>query len=229
MPPVAANLRRVRDCIADAAARAGRPSDDVTLVAVVKYAELDWVRALLDEGVRDLGEARPQQLAERAAMLPGDVTWHLIGSLQRNKAGLTLDAIGDGLIHSVDSARLARRLATLAEDRGCRPRVLLQVNITEEESKQGFTPAALRDRFAELAASPSLRLDGLMTMAAKRTGPTDDGPRRAFDALRQLRDELATPSHPLPSLSMGMSGDFEDAIAAGATHVRIGSTLFEDT
>ena len=234
---VRANLAGVRARIAHAAAAAGRDPGEITLVAVTKYAELPWVRAIIAEGVADLGENRPQQLAERQPLLGEAIRWHLIGTLQRNKVGLVLDAMPGGLIHSVDSVRLGRRIAGLAADRSqpgrpqparvLRPaRVLLQVNVTGENSKQGLEPGDVAAAIAELA-SDSLQIDGLMTMAAIRTSATDDGPRRAFDTLRQLRDDCATAAVPLPILSMGMSGDFEDAIAAGATHLRVGSTLFD--
>ena len=209
--------------MAAACERAGRDPSSVTLVAIVKYAELDWVRGLVDLGVRDLGEARPQQLAERAALFDDAIRWHLIGSLQRNKVGLTLDTLGprDGCIHSIDSLRLLERIARLAAERPTPPRLLLQVNITGEATKQGFAPG---DVAAALAAT-DLPIDGLMTMAARSDDA--DGPTSTFAALAELRDSLATPAAPLPLLSMGMSGDFEAAIAAGATHVRVGSALFE--
>ena len=223
---VRANLAGVRARIAHAAAAAGRDPGEITLVAVTKYAELPWVRAIIAEGVVDLGENRPQQLAERQPLLGEAIRWHLIGTLQRNKVGLVLDAIPGGLIHSVDSVRLGHRIAKLAADRPQPARVLLQVNVTGEDSKQGLEPGDVAAAIDELAGD-SLQIDGLMTMAAVRTSATDDGPRRAFDTLRLLRDDLATAATPLPILSMGMSSDFEDAIAAGATHLRVGSTLFD--
>ena len=218
------NLAGVRDRIAAACESAGRP-DDVTLVAVVKYADLAWVRALVELGVRDFGEARPQQLAERVPQFPGDVRWHLIGSLQRNKAGLTLGAIGSqGMIHSVDSRRLLDRIATVAADGPLPkrlpaplPKLLLQVNVTGEASKHGVSP----DEVGELVDA-GVPIAGLMTMAA-----LDGDPAEAFAALAALQSQHATERQPLAVLSMGMSGDLEPAIAAGATHVRVGSALFE--
>ena len=228
---IRANLAAVQGRIAEAAAAAGRDASEITLVAVTKYAQMPWVRALLAEGIVDLGENRPQQLAERQPVLGEAIRWHLIGTLQRNKVGLVLDTIPNGLIHSVDSVRLGRRIRKLAADRPrpdpMRPtRVLLQVNVTGEASKQGLEPGDVAAAIDELA-SESLQIDGLMTMAAVRTAADDDGPRRAFDTLRRLRDDCASAAVPLPILSMGMSGDFEDAIAAGATHLRVGSTLFD--
>ena len=222
-PRLRENLDRVRSRIADACAAAGRGEDSVTLVAVVKYADLAWVRGLVSLGERDLGEARPQQLADRVRLLEEPIRWHLIGSLQRNKVRPTLESLGPaGCIHSVDSTRLLDRIARVADDLGLAPpSLLLQTNVTGEATKQGFAP----DDLAAALAATSLPVAGLMTMAARSDDP--DGPRRTFDRLAELRDALATAERPLPMLSMGMSGDLEPAIAAGATHVRIGSALFE--
>ena len=221
---LAANLAAIRERIAAATAAAGREPGSVTLVAVTKYADDAWVGGLHELGVRDFGEARSNQLAQRVALLPADVRWHFIGTLQRRQVAAVLDAFGgQGLIHSVDSLRLATRIATLAAERGCVARALVQVNITGEASKHGFSPDQLRADWSRLNADPGLQVDGLMAMAAARSGPDDTAPRQAFDTVARLREELAAG----PLLSIGMSGDFEDAIAAGATHVRVGSALFE--
>lgn len=220
---MAANLAAIRSRIAAASEAAGR-TEAVTLVAVTKYAELDWVRGLRGLGIDDLGEARPQQLAERVPLIDPPPRWHLIGQLQRNKVRSAIESLGPGgMIHSVDSVRLLDRIVAVAESMGTPPpSLLLQVNITGEGSKSGFEPAAVA-----AALDRDAPVDGLMTMAARRTPDDPDGPRRAFDRLREIRDRLATPDRPLATLSMGMSGDLEDAVAAGATHVRIGSALFE--
>lgn len=228
LPPLDATTRErlqqnrdgVRQRIAAAARAAGRDPAAVQLVCVVKYAELPWVQGLYELGEREFGEARPQQLAERVALLPSDVRWHLIGSLQRNKVGPTLDALGaGGLIHSVDSSRLLDRVARLAAERSRVARVLLQVNVTGEATKQGLVPDEVAGLVASSAASDAVAIEGLMTMAAKQGDAA-----ATFEQLAALSRTL--PSE-LPVLSMGMSGDLEAAIAAGATHVRIGSALFE--
>jgi pyridoxal phosphate enzyme (YggS family) len=235
---LAENVSAVQSEVAAACRRAGRAASEVTLVAVTKYAELDWVRGLIELGVLDLGESRPQQLVERADQLPGDVRWHLIGHLQRNKVKLVLPHCV--LIHSVDSLRLLEKISAIAAelpppnavsapaDRTTLPRVLLEVNVAGEASKDGFTPAELCSQWDALQRVPHVELAGLMTMA-----PLSDDPETArpvFRGLRQLRDELAARAAPqvkLTELSMGMSGDFTVAIEEGATLVRIGSRLFE--
>lgn len=219
---LAANLSYVRQRIAAACHRAGRSADEVTLVAVTKYAQLDWIDRLIDLGVTDVGENRPQQLVERQARWP-NVRWHLIGHLQRNKAKTVLGRAA--LIHSVDSLRLAQRLSELAES----PQpVLCEVNVSGEASKEGFSPNELLQAWDELVALPQFSICGLMTMAPLSENPEDARP--VFAGLRQLRDQLQLQSPagvPLFHLSMGMSGDFEVAIEEGATLVRVGSRLFE--
>ena len=220
------NLRTIRDRLANACSRAGRTPDEVTLVAVTKYAELDWVQELVKLGVTELGEARPQQLVQRAKQLPSNVHWHLIGHLQRNKADTVLPVAS--LIHSVDSVRLFDHLAKLGKPLDQRPRVLLEVNVSGEESKDGFDARSLLEAWPHLRECDSLEVAGLMTMA-----PLDDSnvvARPVFRGLRELRDRLRSESDgrfPLNELSMGMSGDFEIGIEEGATIVRIGSSLFE--
>ena len=225
---VSQNLQHIRDATNTACQRAGRAPEDVRLVAVTKYAPWDAVVELA-ELHSVFGESRPQQLAERQPQLP-DVEWHLIGQLQRNKVPLALKHAS--LIHSVDSLRLLERIETVAGDRGFAPHLLLQVNLTGEESKTGFERQELIDGWPELLQSIShVHIDGLMTMAAASDDPEDARP--VFQELRQLRESLA--AHPesrsrgltLPELSMGMSGDFVQAIEEGATLIRIGSRLFE--
>ena len=224
------NLARIQQRIAAACDRAGRVPQAVRLVAVTKYAPLDWVRELVALGQVDLGESRPQQLALRAAQLSErhlpEVCWHLIGHLQRNKAELAVRKAG--LIHSVDSFRLLDQLEQEARKQQRQPRVLLEVNVSGEASKDGFNPDDLRAGSLRLAEYSALRIEGLMTMAPQ----TDDveASRPVFATLRELRGELTTLSNGrlnIPQLSMGMSGDFEIAIEEGATLIRIGSSLFE--
>lgn len=223
---LSSNLHRVRERIAEACARARRSTDEVTLIAVTKYAELDWVRNLIDLGVEDLGESRPQQLIARAGQLPPHVCWHQIGHLQRNKADILLPVVSR--IHSVDSLRLIEQLAKSADKRGCRPHILLEVNVSGETSKDGFTVDELLAAWPLILEHDSVAVDGLMTMA-----PHEDDPavaRSAFRGLRELRNRLRNASggcDHLPDLSMGMSGDFEIGIEEGATLIRVGSSLFE--
>jgi pyridoxal phosphate enzyme (YggS family) len=214
------NLDQVQHRITAACQRVGRNPADVTLVAVTKYANPDWIAPLVSLGVSDLGENRPQQLVERAAIVP-HARWHLIGQLQRNKVRSTLPHTV--LIHSVDSLRLLQRISDIAGELGHTVPVLLQVNVSGEASKQGFAPDDLRRDWPACQALPHVQINGLMTMAPLADNPEESRP--TFRGLRELRDEFGP--HASPMLSMGMSHDMEVAIEEGATLVRIGSALFE--
>jgi len=221
------NLSGIHDQMRAACGRSGRSSNDVRLVAVTKYAEWSWVEALSSLH-KTFGENRPQQLAERQALLP-EVEWHLIGQLQRNKVKLALHHAR--MIHSIDSLRLLERVAAVAAEMQIRPRVLLEANMSQETTKSGFTADELRRDWSQLVAfSKSVLIDGFMTMAAESDDP--ENARPTFRSLRMLRDELQQNDASrdaglnLRELSMGMSGDFVPAIEEGATMVRIGSRIF---
>jgi pyridoxal phosphate enzyme (YggS family) len=221
---VAANLANVRDRIAAAARSAGRSPDEVRLVAVTKYVDAATTRLLIEAGCHDLGESRPQELWDKAAALADSaIRWHLIGHLQRNKVRRTLPLVS--LIHSGDSLRL---LEVLNREAVGPLSVLLEVNVSGEAAKHGFAPDELPRHLEALAALTNLDIRGLMAMAALDDDPTTA--RRDFARLRELRDRLRREwagRFALDELSMGMSGDFEQAVAEGATIVRIGSALFE--
>ena len=225
---IADRRARVLDRIAAAAARAGRDAGAVTLVAVTKTHPLATVRAAVEAGCRDLGENRAQELAEKADALPGevrggDVRWHAIGSLQRNKAR-DVAAHAD-LFHALDSPRLARALDARAAEAGRVLDVLVQLNISGEASKSGVAPDAAGDLVALADACSHLRVVGLMGMAAPaETGA--EAERVVRPAFRRLRAAFEASPVPLRELSMGMSGDFELAVEEGATLVRVGSALF---
>jgi hypothetical protein len=220
------NLAQLLGRARAAAERAGRLPDEVTIVAVTKSAPLEAVRTLYELGWRDFGESRPQQLQQRAAQLPIDVRWHLIGHLQRNKAGSACRIAH--WIHSVDSWRLLERIAALLPSDAPAPKLLLEVNVSGEASKDGFAPQDLLEHWPRLLVPGSPLPCGLMTMAPLSEAP--ETVRPVFRGLRELRDELRERSAgqlTLPHLSMGMSGDFEIAIEEGATLIRVGSLLFE--
>ncbi|MEM0962457.1 MAG: YggS family pyridoxal phosphate-dependent enzyme [Bacteroidota bacterium] len=225
---IAERAERVRQQIADAAHRSGRDAADVTLVAVTKTRPLATVHAAVAAGLRDLGENRVQELSEKAEALPGehaggDVRWHLIGSLQRNKSR---DAAAySDLFHALDSGRLARALDKKAADADRVLPVLVQVNISGEEAKHGVEPEATLDLLAAVSDLEHLTPVGLMGMAqiARDEADLERIVRPAFRRLRQLFDRAP---QPLSVLSMGMSGDFEVAIEEGSTHVRVGTALF---
>lgn len=223
---IAANLQRVRDQIADAA-RQGRRPEEITLVGVTKYVDAAATRSLFECGCVDLGEARPQSLWEKAEALSDlPIRWHMIGHLQRNKVKRTLPHVS--LLHSGDSLRLLQAVDAEAADLGRVIDVLLEVNISGDAAKHGFSPEELRASLDSIAALPHLKVLGLMTMAALDGGP--ERAQRDFSSLRQLRDELqlnCPAALELRELSMGMSGDFREAIPEGATIVRLGSALWE--
>jgi pyridoxal phosphate enzyme (YggS family) len=220
-------LALVEERIQAACVRAGRLRGDVALVAVTKTISSEVAALLPALGVFELGESRPQQLWRKAALLPPTVRWHLVGHLQRNKIERTLPLIH--LLHSADSLPLLIALDREAEKQGRPVDVLLEVNASREANKHGFAPDELPGLVPGLAALQHMRLRGLMTMAAFEQDP--ERCRPTFALVRQLRDrlrgELPEP-HRLEHLSMGMTNDFEVAIAEGATLVRIGTALFEN-
>jgi pyridoxal phosphate enzyme (YggS family) len=224
---LADNLRSVRDRIARAAQRAGRPPAEITLVSVTKKSPSEAARALFELGAVDLGENYPQELwskAEALADLP--VRWHHIGHLQGNKARRTLPLVR--MIHGVDSLKLLLALDELVDTLGLAdpPLVCLQVNTSSEQAKHGWTAEGLLADSAAIAGARRIPVVGLMTMAP--LGTEGEAARPYFARLRGLRERLAIEiERPLPHLSMGMTGDFEAAILEGATLVRVGSALFE--
>jgi len=224
MADIGANVARVRERIAAAAARSGRRPEDVLLVAVSKTVGPDRIREAVACGLQTFGENRVQEAREKVPQVPG-VSWHLIGSLQRNKVKEALRLFQ--VIHSVDSRVLAEDLSRRAlEDPGRPVEVLLEVNISREPQKHGVAPEAAAALTAAALALPGMRLRGLMGMAPLGAAPEDARP--FFRGLRELRDRLreAAPDAALTDLSMGMTDDFEVAIEEGSTMVRIGRALF---
>ncbi|MFO7856990.1 MAG: YggS family pyridoxal phosphate-dependent enzyme [Paracoccaceae bacterium] len=211
------SLQDVRDRLAAAEAAAGRPSGSVTLVAVSKVQPEDRVEAVLAAGHRVFGENRVQEADERWTPRRArfdDLELHLVGPLQTNKVARALDLFD--VIQTVDRPKLARKLAEAAEARGACPRLFVQVNTGEEPQKAGVAPADL-DAFLEECRGPlGLRVEGLMCIP-----PVDEEPSLHFALLARLAERNG-----LSGLSMGMSADFEAAVAFGATHVRVGSALF---
>jgi len=215
-------LAHVRVEIARRQAAAGW-SHPVTIVAVTKGFGLEAVEAALAAGLTDLGENRVQEAVAKIDTPVGRrATWHLIGHLQRNKAK---DVPGRfGLVHSLDSAGLAEELDRRAATHGATVRALLQVSVAGETQKSGCAPAEAAGLAKRVAGLPHLALEGLMTIAPL----TDDeaAQRRTFRGLRELRDALKEDGLWLPTLSMGMSGDYGVAVEEGATVIRVGTALF---
>lgn len=217
------NFAQVRARIAEAAGRSGRSADEITLIAVSKTQPPEAVQAAIDCGQRVFGENRVQEGVAKARMLPGNLEWHLIGHLQKNKIKHALGVFP--VIHGVDSLELAREINKLAAQRGLFPRVMLEINLAKESTKYGFTPEALKAEIEEVLELERLQITGLMCIPPQV--PKAELSRPYFAKLRALRDDLATSwKFPLPDLSMGMSSDYAVAIEEGATLVRVGTALF---
>jgi PLP dependent protein len=226
-------LAGVRKRIQLAAERAGRGPASIRLVAVSKTQSAQSVAALAAAGQVDFGENRIEEAGPKMLGLQSDtrLRWHMIGHVQGRKARDVAHA-GFALVHSVDSLRLAERLSRLAQEASRRQAVLLECNVSGEANKAGFRASepgnwsALRPEFEQIAALPGLDVRGLMTMAPQV--PQAEMARRFFQRLAGLRDFLVlrVPGHSWPELSMGMTDDFEVAIEAGATLVRIGRAIF---
>jgi pyridoxal phosphate enzyme (YggS family) len=216
---IAERWNAVRTRVDLACERAGRAPSEVTIVAVSKLHPASAVGEAAAAGATDFGENYAQELVAKRAEA-GDVRWHYIGRLQRNKAKLVAGQVA--LVHAVDSIELAVELGKRA---GSVQPVLLAINAAGEETKGGITAETAEGVARGIATVPNIRLDGLMTMPPPADDP--EASRPYFVALRELRDRLVDAlGRPLPVLSMGMSDDFEVAIACGATHVRIGTAIF---
>jgi hypothetical protein len=217
-------LDEVRGRIARAAERAGRDPASVVLVAVVKTVPAERIREAVALGLTDLGENRVQEAEDHiGAIGRGAARWHMVGHLQRNKAGRAVELFDR--VHGIDSLALAEALSRRAVAAGRRLPVLVEVNVSGEASKFGASPDTVGELLEGVAALPGLTLDGLMTVGAP-VGSAGEA-RPGFARLRALRDagERAL-GRKLPELSMGMSGDYEVAVEEGATLVRVGTALF---
>ncbi len=229
---LADNITGIEHRIARAAEAAGRRPEEITLVAVSKTHGPDKIAEAARAGLRDFGENRVEEALPKIASAPAPgLRWHMIGHIQSRKAKDAVQA-GFALIHSVDSVKLAHRLSRLAVQAGMAQAILLECNVSGEGSKEGFPAGAddewpsLLSEFAAVLALPGVRVQGLMTMAPQ--GPDPEAARPVFRRLRELRDYLRInlPQGDWRDLSMGMTDDFEPAIAEGATIVRIGRAIF---
>ena len=223
MSQISDNLINIHSRMQDAAHRVGRQVLDVRLVAVSKTYPPAVIQEAWNSGQHVFGENRVQDALPKIAELPAEAEWHFIGHLQSNKIRKALPAFT--LIHGVDNLELAQQINRIAGEMGLTANILLEINVSGEATKFGFSPADLRENLEGLLCLPNIRINGLMTMAPYSEDP--ETARPVFSKLRILRDELAAQSgQALPELSMGMSGDFEVAIQEGATIVRIGSSIF---
>ena len=223
MNSIAENLERVREQIAQAAARAGRVAEEIELVAITKTHPAEKVREAIEAGQTLFGESRVQEARAKIPELPSNLRWHFVGHLQKNKIRHALPLFE--MIHSVDSLDVAQDINRIAGEQGMHPRVLLEVNVAGEGSKFGFSPDKLRDQMEELLALPRLSILGLMTIPP--LAENAEASRKYFVQLRELRDRLQTEFHvDLAQLSMGMTEDFAVAVEEGATLVRVGTAIF---
>jgi len=203
--------------------RVGREPQSVVLIAVSKTFPVSDIAEAVKAGQQVFGESRLQEAEAKIDALPASLSWHFIGGVQRNKVRKILQKFG--VIHAIDSLRLAEYVNGIAGELGHASEIFLQVNIGGEASKGGFEPEVLRQEIGKLGAFEHLRIRGLMCIPP--AGPDAESARRWFVSLRDLRDELeAISGRQFPQLSMGMSGDYEVAIEEGATHVRVGSLIF---
>lgn len=224
---LAANLAQVEERIASSCAAAGRKREEVTLIVVTKTYPASDVRILHELGVRHVAENRDQDAAPKAtACADLSLTWHFVGQLQTNKVR-SVTSYAD-VVQSVDRAKLVTALSAAAvrgeRELGCLIQVALDAESGERGERGGVAPDGVEELAAAIDAAPGLRLDGLMTVAPL-AGEYADRQRAAFDRLMEISSSLRA-GHPAANMvSAGMSGDLEDAVAAGATHVRVGTAV----
>lgn len=227
MEDIIGNFQAVRERIARAAARAGRSPEEVSLVAVTKTVELPRIEQAVRGGITVLGENRVQEARRKAEAIAPElgekVEWHLVGTLQRNKAKYCFGLFH--MIHSVDSFPLAQELSRRGEKAGMDIEVLVQVNLAGEEQKGGASKGEAIELLKEVSRLPHLKLRGLMTMPPFMPDPEDSRPY--FQELRAIRDRARQEGlEEVRELSMGMTADFEQAVEEGATIVRVGTAIF---
>ena len=219
------NYNDVNEKVNAACKKVGRNRDEVTLIAVSKTKPAEDIAELYENGVRDFGENKVQEMVEKYELLPKDIRWHLIGHLQTNKVKYIVDKVH--LIHSVDSVKLAEQIEKEAAKKGVIVNILVQVNVANEETKFGLDKDETIKNVEAISKFEHIRIKGLMTIAPF----VEDGEenRKYFNNLKQLSVDIQKKNIDnvdMDFLSMGMSGDFETAIAYGATMVRIGSLIF---
>ena len=218
-PSLADRLARVRSAVADAVREAGRDESEVTTIVVTKFHPASLVRELAALGVADVGENRQQEASEKAASLTDlGLAWHFIGQLQSKKTRSVLSFAT--AIHSLDRLSLVTALGTAFDTTGGSIDAFIQLNLTADPARGGVQPDDL-EAFAEsVLATDGIRLRGVMAVA-----PLDARPREAFARVRSLGERLQTLAPDATGLSMGMSGDFREAVLEGATHLRIGTAI----
>ncbi len=219
------NIEKVRGNIAKACEKSGRKAEDVTLIAVSKTKPVSMLQEAYDCGCRDFGENKVQELVDKWEQMPKDIRWHMIGHLQRNKVKYIVDKAY--LIHSVDSLRLAEEISKEAVKKNVTVSILVEINVAGEETKFGTGCDEACGLVEEIAKLPNLLIKGLMTIAPYVENPEEN--RQYFEKLRQIYVDIIHKNIDnvyMEQLSMGMTGDYEIAVAEGATYVRVGTGIF---
>lgn len=219
------NLKNVEENIMAACKRAGRDRSEITLIAVSKTKPVDMLQEVYDQGIREFGENKVQELCDKIEVLPGDIHWHMIGHLQTNKVKYLVGKTA--LIHSVDSLHLAQEIEKQAAKQEVIVPILVEVNIAEEKSKFGIHKEEAFELVKSIALLPHLRIQGLMTIAPFVEDPEDN--RLYFRQIHQLSVDIKEQNIDnvrMDVLSMGMTGDYTVAIEEGATMVRVGTGIF---
>lgn len=219
------NLKKVEDNILAACVRSNRKREDVTLIAVSKTKPVEMLETIYDEGVRNFGENKVQEMCQKIEVLPKDIKWHMIGHLQTNKVKYIVGQTE--LIHSVDSYRLAEEIQRQAEKKDVHVDILIEVNIAEENSKFGIFKEETIELIKKISKLDRVHIRGLMTIAPFVENPEDN--RIHFKAIRDLSVDINLQNIDnvrMDVLSMGMTGDYEVAIEEGATLVRVGTGIF---
>ena len=219
------NIKNVQFKMERACKKADRDLKDAHLIAVSKTKPVSMLQEAYDAGIRDFGENKVQEILEKYDKLPGDIRWHMIGHLQRNKVKYIIDKVC--LIHSVDSLRLAEEISKEAVKHNLIMPILIELNIAEEDSKFGLSLTDCEDMITRISVLPNIKIKGLMTVAPFVENGEDN--RQYFKAMKELSVDIMTKNIDnvfMDILSMGMTGDYETAIEEGATHVRVGTGIF---
>lgn len=219
------NLHEVQENIRKACERSGRNPEDVTLIAVSKTKPVSDIEQIYAAGIREFGENKVQEMNDKQKVLPGDINWHMIGHLQRNKVKYIVDNVA--MIHSVDSVRLAEEISKEAVKKNVAVDILVEVNVAKEESKFGLYTEDVRQFVEQISKLPGINIQGLMTSAPFVDNPEDN--RQYFKKLKDLSVDINAKNidnvH-MDFLSMGMTNDYVVAVEEGATHVRVGTAIF---
>ena len=225
MADIKENLANVRKNIEDACKKVGRDVSEVTLITVSKTKPLSDLRNVYEEGSRDFGENKVQELVSKIDEMPSDVKWHLIGHLQRNKVKYIAGKVA--MIHSVDSYRLAEEINVQAKKNSCVIPILIEINIAGEDTKFGIKPEEAEELIREISELENVKVSGLMTIAPNVANPEEN--RAYFKAMKDLFVDISSKNIDnveMKVLSMGMTNDYTVAVEEGATMIRVGTGIF---